>query len=183
MGRPVQEGLVPLTVRARVAFGIAAICFALFATSSVGGAQRAARPKPLVDAEHLRLMEDHEEPGPAGLAIMGDTSKAGVYVFRYRYAAGTMNPPHFHNQDRYVTVIKGTWWTGTGTVIEQEQMVPIRAGGFMFHPAGLSHYDGAREGDAIVQVVGVGPVTTTMLDAARQSGSAAGGGPRDLTNK
>lgn len=174
---------MPLTLRTGPVFGAAAACLALLAISSAAGAQRASRPKPLVDAEHLRLMEDHEEPGPAGLAIMGDTSKAGMYVFRYRYAAGTISPPHVHNQDRYVTVIKGTWWTGTGSVIEQEKMVPIRAGGFMFHPAGLSHYDGARDSDAIVQVVGVGPVTTTMLDAARQGGPAGGAGSRDRTEK
>lgn len=169
---------MPLTMQSRAALGACAACLALFTMSSAAGAQRAAPVKPLVDAEHLRLIEDDREPGPAGLAIMGDTSKSGMYVFRYRYAAGTMNPPHFHDQDRYVTVIKGTWWTGTGTVVEPDSMVSIKAGGFMFHPAGLSHYDGARDGDAIVQVIGMGPVTTTMRDAARQSRPAGAEPPR-----
>jgi hypothetical protein len=160
---------MPLKMQIRTALGMCAAGLALVTMSSAAGAQRAAASaKPLVDAEHLRMSED-KEPGQSGLAIMGDTSKPGTYVFRYRYAAGSMNPPHFHDQDRYVTVIKGTWWTGIGTAVEPEKMVPIKAGGFMFHPSGLSHYDGARDEDTIVQVIGMGPVTTTMLAAARQS--------------
>ena len=114
-------------LQVRAVFGVCATCLALLTMSSAPGAQRVT-VKPLVDAEHLRLTEDSTGPERAGVAIMGDTSKPGTYVFRYRYGAGALNPPHFHNQDRYVTVIKGTWWTGTGTVVEPEDRRRLRIG-------------------------------------------------------
>jgi hypothetical protein len=38
------------------------------------------------------------------------------------------------------------------------------AGGMMFHPAGLHHYDGAKEEDVIVQIMGMGPVQTIQTE-------------------
>ena len=72
--------------------------------------------------------------------------------------------PHYHDQDRYVTVLKGTWWTGAGDVYKPETMTPIRAGGFLFHPAGYHHYDGARDEEVIVQIIGMGPVQTVRTE-------------------
>src|ERR1051325_2035435 len=48
------------------------------------------------------------------VVVAGDPSKPGIYVIRNRFPPGVMSRPHFHNQDRYVTVIKGTWWTAVG---------------------------------------------------------------------
>ena len=31
----------------------------------------------------------------------------------------------------------------------------------MFHPAGFHHYDGAKDEEVIVQIMGMGPVKTT----------------------
>jgi hypothetical protein len=59
---------------------------------------------------------------------------------------------------------------GEGDVYRPETMIPIKEGGFMFHPAGYHHYDGARDEDVIVQIMGMGPVRTTQpeVDANRQ---------------
>ena len=48
------------------------------------------------------------------IVIAGDPNKPGIYVIRNRFPPGQMSRPHCHNQDRFVTVIKGTWWTATG---------------------------------------------------------------------
>jgi hypothetical protein len=100
------------------------------------------------------------------IVILGDPTKPGLYVLRNRFPPGVMSKPHFHNQDRYVTVIKGTWWTASGPsadVFDPAKTTPLRPGGFMFHPAGGHHYDGAKDEEVIVQIVGMGPVTTTEL--------------------
>jgi hypothetical protein len=116
---------------------------------------------PLVDATRLIMQP---EAAAAGGRVMGDPSKPGIYVTRARFAPGSGSRPHFHDRDRYITVIKGTWWTGSGDVYKPETMVPIKEGGFMFHPAGYHHYDGARDEEVIVQIIGVGPVTTTRTE-------------------
>jgi hypothetical protein len=58
-------------------------------------------------------------------------------------------------------------------VFNQDKTQPLAAGGFMKHPAGLHHYDGAKDTEVIVQIMGMGPVTTTLVggvgDTNRQS--------------
>ena len=100
------------------------------------------------------------------IVIAGDPAKPGLYVIRNRFPPGQMSRPHFHNQDRYVTVIKGTWWTATGPdadVFNPDKTVPQKPGTFMLHPAGAHHYDGAKDEEVIVQIIGMGPVTTTPV--------------------
>jgi hypothetical protein len=105
-------------------------------------------------------------PGMHTVVIAGDPTKPGIYVIRNLFPPGIMSRPHFHNQDRFVTVIKGTWWTAVGAdgdIYNPDKTTPIPAGGFMKHPAGVHHYDGAKTEEVIVQIIGMGPVTTTDI--------------------
>ena len=103
------------------------------------------------------------------IVIAGDPTKPGIYVIRNRFPPHQMSQPHFHNQDRFVTVIKGTWWTASGPdadVFNPDKTTPLVAGSFMKHPAGGHHYDGAKDEEVIVQIMGMGPVTTTSVGKA-----------------
>jgi gentisate 1,2-dioxygenase len=95
------------------------------------------------------------------LNVVGDPEKPGLYVIRRRFKPGEMSRPHRHSTDRLVTVIKGTWWTGEGDVFAPATTIPIKPGGFMLHPAGFHHWDGAKDEEVIVQIIGMGPVVTT----------------------
>ena len=55
-------------------------------------------------------------------------------------------------------------------VYDPDRMVPMKPGSFVFHPANAHHYDGAKDEEVVVQVIGMGPVTTTMLDSERGRG-------------
>lgn len=93
--------------------------------------------------------------------VYGDPSKPGVYVVRVRFPAGVMDLPHSHSADRHVTVLEGTWYAGTGREFDPAAAKPLPAGGYMFHPANGAHWDGAAgDEDAIVQIIGIGPVET-----------------------
>ena len=125
----------------------------------------AAPVKPLVDSQHLRLQpEDALNFAGTTLNVAGDPEKSGIYVIRRRFKPGEMSRPHVHNQDRFVTVIKGTWWTGEGDVFDPGKTIAVKAGGFMLHPKGLHHYDGAKDEEVIVQIIGMGPATTTNTE-------------------
>ena len=121
----------------------------------------AASGKPLVDSMHLRMQPEEalNFPGTT-LNVAGDPEKPGIYVIRRRFKPGEMSRPHVHDQDRFVTVIKGTWWTGEGDVFDPARTVAVKTGGFMLHPKGLHHYDGAKNEEVIVQIIGMGPVMT-----------------------
>jgi len=106
------------------------------------------------------------EGAQSQVTIAGDPSKPGIYVIRIRFAPGQFSRPHFHDQDRYVTVIKGTWWVALGPeadVFDPAKTKPMKAGSIVKHPAGSHHYDGAKDEEAIVQIIGMGPVKTTQI--------------------
>ena len=99
------------------------------------------------------------------LTLYGDPTKPGLYVQLIKWPRGSGTRPHTHPNDRFVTVISGTWWVGTGPIYDMNQTVPMPAGSFLTHTAGGIHFDGAKTEDTIVQVVGMGPGITTHLDA------------------
>jgi quercetin dioxygenase-like cupin family protein len=108
-------------------------------------------------------------PGAHGVQIatlLGDPSKpGGLYVIRVKFPPHLMDSPHWHPHDRYVTVLQGTWYTGTGDTFDPGRAVPLQPGSFMFHPAKASHWDGSAGDQAvIVQIMGEGPGTTTQVD-------------------
>jgi hypothetical protein len=166
-----------MRVTRRVALGtsLTAACL-LIGLSTVGVAQRGMARKPLVDAEHKRMQP---EDAQGSVLVFGDPSKPGMYIQRNRFGPGQTSRPHFHDQDRWVTVIKGTWYTGEGDVFQPDKMVPIREGGLMFHPAGFHHYDGAKPGgdeEVIVQIMGMGPVKTTQTEVDANGNPVQGRG-------
>lgn len=105
-------------------------------------------------------------PGGLGAAfavVRGDPSKEGIYVIRVRFPAGVMDYPHSHDADRHVTVLEGVWYAGTGAEFDPSAATPLPAGAYMYHPAGGVHWDGAAgDEDAVVQIIGEGPVETTQ---------------------
>jgi hypothetical protein len=57
---------------------------------------------------------------------------------------------------------------GTGTDYDMNKTVPMKAGSFIKHSAGGIHFDGAKDEEVIIEVVGMGPGTTTNLGASKQ---------------
>jgi len=110
----------------------------------------------------------HEVPGGHGVeqaALQGDPDKLGLYVIRVKFPPHLMDAPHWHPNDRYVTVLEGTWYTGTGETFDPSHAVPLKPGSFMLHPAKAVHWDGSAGDEAvIVQITGLGPATTTPVN-------------------
>ena len=97
--------------------------------------------------------------------IAGDPSGHGVYIQRVRFPPHVMDRPHWHPHDRHVTVIKGTWYTGTGPEFDPSHAIPLKPGSYMLHPAKALHWDGSNsDEEVIVQVFGIGPADTTPAD-------------------
>jgi quercetin dioxygenase-like cupin family protein len=93
--------------------------------------------------------------------LVGDPAKPGsLYVIRVKFPPGLFSAPHIHPEDRNVTVIKGTWYAGTGDTFDVNKAVPLKAGSYMYHPAKAVHWDGAKDEEVIVEITGIGPGTT-----------------------
>ena len=141
-------------------------CAVVVATLTVplaAGQSGRANPDGFIAAQPERL---RPAEGATQVVVMGDPTKPGIYVVRNTFAPGRMSRPHFHSQDRYITVIKGTWWVSLGPDSDRNDpgtMVPMKQGSFIFHPANGHHFDGAKDEEAVVQIVGMGPVVTTQI--------------------
>ena len=142
-----------------------AIVFALLASLSFGAAASPVAQDPVVrvTTDKLKWQTNPEDLGFSQALVEGDPAKPGLYIIQVKFPPGVMSKPHFHGETRYATVIKGTWYTGEGDVFDPSKTVPLKPGSFMKHPAGAHHYDGAKNEEVIVQLMGIGPSTTTKL--------------------
>jgi hypothetical protein len=103
-------------------------------------------------------------PGAKMAVLRGDPSKPGPYIVIIKWSPHSMSRPHFHPNDRFITVLSGTWWIGTGTKFDPESTVPMKAGSFVTHFAKQYHFDGAKDEEAMIEIVGEGPATTTYAE-------------------
>jgi hypothetical protein len=97
------------------------------------------------------------ELGIQAMAVAGDTSRDGIYVIRVKWPPNVMSLPHSHPEDRHVTVLSGTWHAGTGETFDPDTAVPMAPRSYMLHPAGMVHWDGSKDEETIIEIVGYGP--------------------------
>ncbi len=105
-----------------------------------------------------------EASGAEVCILLGDPKKAGTYIELVKWLPHRMSQPHWHPHDRYITVLSGTWWVGTGRVFDPNKTTPMRPGSFVTHFGQQIHYDGAKDEEAIIEIVGEGPATITLAD-------------------
>jgi len=89
-------------------------------------------------------------------SLYGDPSKPGLYAYVLKRGPNMWSMPHFHDNDRFVTVLEGTLWIGTGR-FDSQHTVALKAGSFVRDVAGGVHFEGAKDDGATVYVVGIGP--------------------------
>jgi len=93
--------------------------------------------------------------------LYGDPDKPGFYVLMFKWLPGNMSRPHWHPHDRMITVLKGTWWVGTGDKFDPDSTVPLPTGSYVTHTGKEVHYDGAKGEEVWLLMAGEGPATST----------------------
>ncbi|HTA52940.1 MAG TPA: cupin domain-containing protein [Candidatus Acidoferrum sp.] len=161
-----------LSRRSRLAATAIAALVSFGAAGSLGSAEsRAAHPAPPdLNPNYVtyELPGQVKWTGRAGAAetavLMGDPSKEGLYIELVKWYPHNNSRPHFHPNDRYITVLSGTWWVGSGTKYDPDSMVAMPAGSYVVDLAKQPHYDGARDETAVIEIVGEGPATITPAE-------------------
>ena len=106
--------------------------------------------------------------GAQSAVVVGDPTKPGFYMVYNKWTKGNhFSRPHFHPNDRFITVVKGTWWVGTGTKFDPNDTVAMPTGTYVTHFAKEVHWDGAKDEEAWVLVVGEGPATSTRVEETK----------------
>ena len=104
--------------------------------------------------------------GAQSAVVAGDPTKPGFYAVYNKWTKGNhFSRPHFHPNDRYIVVLQGTWWVGSGPKFDPEHgTVPLPAGSFVTHFGKQVHWDGAKDEDAVLLIMGEGPATSTAAE-------------------
>ncbi len=103
--------------------------------------------------------------GGQNAVVVGDPTKPGFYMVYTKWTKGNhFSRPHFHPNDRYIVVLQGTWWVGSGPKFDPANTTPMPAGSFVTHFGKQVHWDGAKDEDAVLLIVGEGPATSTAAE-------------------
>jgi quercetin dioxygenase-like cupin family protein len=102
-------------------------------------------------------------PGAQAAVLLGSPAKEGPFVLRLKFPAGFIVPPHRHSKDEFVTVIAGKVSIIPGETLDRAAVKSLPTGSFVHLPAGMSHY-AVADGEAIVQINGIGPFDVAYVD-------------------
>lgn len=130
-----------------------------FALGLAGGPAIAAGPRAL-NAGEIPWQTD-PQTGIARASLLGARTEAGPFVQRVRLPPNFRAGLHRHDADLSATVLAGTIHFRFGDGPEQV----MRAGSFIFVPAGIPHDEWAGEAGAEFEVRGIGPQSTEKLVA------------------
>ena len=138
---------------------------ALVALAALLGSLTAARAAELdAKAVQIKTPDQFKWRDPSNQAttnqtiLHGDPNKTGgIYVYINSFKPGRFGNPHYHPNDRHITVIRGTWWVGTGRTYAPQSTTPLSAGTVVTHFAKQFHYDGAKDENVILEITGEGP--------------------------
>ena len=140
---------------------------ALLAIIITSASACAAEPDPAVLSYKLptdvKWSENIAYPGLKYAVLYGDPNQPGPYAVRNRFSPATFTRPHFHPNDRFIVVVSGTWWVGTGEKFDPNGTKPMPAGSFVVHYGGKVHYDGAKTDECEIIIYGMGPATATRV--------------------
>lgn len=103
--------------------------------------------------------------GAESAVLYGDPAKAGLFVSRTKFPAGTKVPPHYHpDVARTVVVLSGTLYFALGERWDESKMEARPAGTFFSEAPKQPHYAWAKDGEVVLQVTGIGPSGTVNIE-------------------
>ncbi len=133
---------------------------ALFAFSNYG-AETVTLDRTIRDYKTPQEFEWKSAPGSASATatIFGDPSKPGLYMQLLKRPPDNWSQPHSHPNDRYITVLAGTFKVGAGSKLDKQNTVSLGPGSVVRDIANQTHYDGTGPEGVTLQITGMGPAT------------------------
>jgi quercetin dioxygenase-like cupin family protein len=140
------------------------------ATMTVAEAQT-AEPQIRMTPDDIQALVQAQKaaprPGPASIALNGESSKSGVYTVQVTLPKNTIVPPHTHRDNRTVYVVSGTLYVGYGEKRDPAALKTLPPGSYYTEPALTPHYTETRDDPVVIVITGMGPSDTHILSAAQ----------------
>jgi quercetin dioxygenase-like cupin family protein len=156
-------------------FSLLMVLSSLSFTYSLAGTPISVTQHDQAHPSHIMVNLDQTKWGPAPPALPpgaqmavldGDPSKAGAkFTIRAKFPDGYKVPPHWHQTDENVVVLKGVLMMGVGEKFDEAAAQELKEGGFAKMPKGVRHYVWAK-GETVIQVHGVGPFEVKYVNAS-----------------
>lgn len=126
------------------ALGAALASVGFFPEARAGGGRRdhgKAEAKATTPAEmNWSSQGELAMPGMEQVNLVGNPSEPGPYTLRLKFPAGYKLAPHVHPDNREVTILSGTWYTGYGDKFDETELKALPAGSFYTEPANVAHF-------------------------------------------
>ena len=106
-------------------------------------------------------------PGIENAALLGSSKAEGPYIERVRFPANFVIQAHTHPDQRSYTILSGTWYIGYGDTFDETKLQALPAGSFYVEPAGVHHFVATKDQPVVLQLSGMGPTATHILDKAK----------------
>jgi hypothetical protein len=102
-----------------------------------------------------------ERPGSTDktATLFGDPSKPGMFVQVTKRGPNVWSQPHSHPNERFITVLAGTFLIGTGPKLDKNNTVAIGPGGVVHDIPNQMHYDGTGPEGATLEFIAMGPAS------------------------
>jgi quercetin dioxygenase-like cupin family protein len=164
--------------RRSISFGLAAFTLAACGQGAKVEEQQPAAtalPQPAVMTTESRAMETRPasslawndlvvegfNPGAKISVLNGDPAAAGPYTLRLQFPAGYEFPVHWHPGVENLTVLSGTFLLAMGETANRTAQREYGPGDYLYVPARMSHFGGAREA-TVIQLHGIGPFAINL---------------------
>jgi pimeloyl-ACP methyl ester carboxylesterase/quercetin dioxygenase-like cupin family protein len=76
--------------------------------------------------------------------LKGDPAQSGLYTIQLEVPAHTRIEAHDHPDDRFATVVSGTWYFGYGASFSEDELKALPAGSFYTEPPHVPHFAQTR---------------------------------------
>jgi quercetin dioxygenase-like cupin family protein len=96
--------------------------------------------------------------------IVGDRAKPGLYIQLVRWPPHATLKAHSHPDDRYVIVLRGTFYHGVAEKFDESKLEARLEGSFFTEPKNVRHFGMTRDEGVVLYFVGTGPSTTDNLE-------------------
>lgn len=153
------------TCMKRVAIKLTLVSTFLLAFA-VSGAAETPEVGMTLTPDQMKWEPNPRVPGLGVARIISKGTEAGAYVYRVKFPKGRVVQAHSHPDDRTYTVLEGTWYIGWGEKFDESKLIALPPGSFYTEPAGVAHFVATPDGEAIVQITGMGPTKADFVDAA-----------------
>ena len=102
--------------------------------------------------------------GAKSALVVGDPSKAGVFIAYQKFPPNYEIPPHTHPFTEVITVLSGKLGNGMGEKFDTQTGDVLTAGSSFTLPADHAHYVWTTDEETIVTLTATGPWDITYTD-------------------